>query len=71
MIEAAIEILAKYRHIAHRLELVNHRRTPNITCKAVKPTQDYEGDGGKLSPDIYIYISHSKVLYHIAGRHMA
>ena len=56
MIEAAMEILGKYRHIAHRLELVNHRRAPSMSCKANKPTRDFEGDGGKLSLDIYIYI---------------
>ena len=54
MVEAAIEILTKHRHIAHRLELISHRRTPNITCRAFKPACDHEGDGGQLSPDIYV-----------------
>ena len=34
IIEASIEIFDKYMRIAHRLELINHRRTPDITCKA-------------------------------------
>ena len=54
IIEVSIEILDKYMRIAHRLELINHRRTPDITCKAFNFRFDGAGDGGQLSPDISV-----------------
>ena len=54
-IEATIEILNKFTTIAHRLELVKHRKTPEINAKAVRFQQfDTDGEGAQLSPNVTI-----------------
>ena len=54
MVEASIVILGKYERIAHRLELVNHRRTPEISCKPFNFRYDGAGDGGNPAPNLSI-----------------
>ena len=54
MVEASIKIWGKYERIAHRLELVNHRRTPEISCKPFNFRFDGAGDGGNPAPNLTI-----------------
>ena len=54
VLEATIEILDKFTTIAHRLELIKHRKTPEISAKAVRFQYDTDGEGAQLSPNITI-----------------